>query len=132
MSFATSLDIIASWLGLFAALFFSIGVLHFDPARAEAIATKMWGRGLAISEEMLSQKADFIVGAFLLVLSFFVQFTIKAFPGLLEQSATTSHLNGVAISVAVATAIAIFSRIAGSRLGKVFRRQLQMQTKEKL
>ena len=132
MNLATALDIIASCLGLFSALFFSIGILHLKPERADDIATKMWGSGLAISEEMLSQKSDFIVGAFLLLLSFLVQFFIKAFPDLFAQSVAQNQLHGVAVSVAIATAIAFVSRIANLRLGRVFLRQLQARTKEKL
>ncbi len=132
MNLATSLDIIASCLGLFSAVFFSIGILHFKSGRAEEVATKMWGRGLAAAEDMLSQKADFIVGSFLLVLSFSVQFALKAFPSIFEQSVVENQIQGVAISVAIATAIAIASRIANHHLGKVFLRQLQESTAGKL
>ena len=132
MTLAASIDIIASCLGLFSALFFSIGILHFQPAQAEEIATKMWGRGLSIAEEMLSQKADFIAGAFLLILSFLLQFVLKVFPDSFEQTAALDHLQGVVIAVAVSVAIATICRIASFRLGKVFLRQLQTSTKGKL
>lgn len=132
MTLAVSLDIMSSWLGLFSALFFCVGILHFDPSKAEQIATKMWGRGMAISEEMLVQKADFIVGAILLVLSFSIQFTIKAFPSFFELSVTPSHITGVVFAVAASTTVAIVSRIVGFHLGKLFLRQLQKQTAGKL
>ena len=132
MNIATNLDIIASCLGFFSALFFSIGVLHFKPSRADEIATKMWNKGLAISEEMLSQKADFIVGAFLLVLSFLLQFVLKVFPESFAQTAAPNHTQGVVIAVAVSVAIATVCRIVGSLLGKGFLRQLQTSTKGKL
>ena len=132
MNLATILDLSASCLGLFSALFFCVGVLHLKPERADEIATKMWGKGFAISEEMLSQKSDFIVGAFLLLLSFMVQFVVKAFPDLFSRSVAQDQLNGVAISVAGAIAITFVARILNLHLGKVFLRQVQERTKGKL
>ncbi|MCB4358276.1 hypothetical protein [Quatrionicoccus australiensis] len=132
MSVAAVLDLAASCLGLFSALFFCIGILHLNPNRAEEIATKMWGKGQAIAEEMLLQKSDFIVGAILLLLSFLVQFIVKAFPAFLSQLATQEQLHGVAISIAIASAIAVVARTANRRIGKVFLRQLQERTAGKV
>jgi len=132
MSLAAILDLAASCLGFFSALFFCIGILHFTPARAEEIATKMWGQGNAIAEEMLRQKSDFIVGAFLLLLSFLVQFVVKAFPAFLSQVFVQEQLHGVAISAAIALVLVVVARIANLLLGKVFLRQLQARTEGKL
>ena len=92
----------------------------------------MWGKGQAIAEEMLLQKSDFIVGAVLLLLSFLVQFIVKAFPAFLSQPAMQEQLHGVAISIAIASAIAAVARAANRRLGKVFLRQLQARTAGKV
>ncbi len=132
MSLSAVLDLAASCLGLFSALFFCIGILHFNSGRAEGFATKMWGKGLAIAEEILQQKSDFIVGAVLLLLSFFVQFVVKAFPAVLSQVVVQEQLHGVAISIAIASALAIVARTANRLLGKVFLRQLQERTAGKL
>ncbi len=132
MSVAAVLDLAASCLGLFSALFFCIGILHLNPDRTEEIATRMWGKGQAIAEEMLLQKSDFIVGAVLLLLSFLVQFIVKAFPAFLSQPAMQEQLHGVAISIAIASAIAAVARAANRRLGKVFLRQLQERTAGKV
>lgn len=132
MSLADILDLAASCLGLFSALFFCVGILHFTPARAEEIATKMWGKGQAIAEEMLLQKSDFIVGAVLLLLSFLVQFVVKAFPSFLSQVAVLEQLHGVAISIAIASALAVVARTVNRLLGKVFLRQLRERTAGKL
>lgn len=91
MSLAAILDLAASCLGFFSALFFCVGILHFTPSRAEEIATLFWGKGDAIAKEMLLQKSDFIIGAFLLMLSFFVQFLIKAFPSLPKLSCKSNY-----------------------------------------
>ena len=132
MSLAAILDLAASCLGLFSALFFCIGILHLNPGRAEEIATKMWGKGQVIAEEMLLQKSDFIVGAVLLLLSFLVQFVVKAFPSFLSQVAVQGQLHGVAISIAIASALVVVARTANLLLGKVFLRQLQERTAGKL
>lgn len=132
MSLAAILDLAASCLGFFSALFFCIGILHFTPSRAEEIATKMWGKGKAIADEMLLQKSDFIIGAFLLLLSFLVQFIVKAFPSFLSQIFVQEQLHGVAISVAIASVLVVVARIANLLLGKVFLRQLQTRTEGKL
>ncbi len=132
MNLAAILDLTASCLGLFSALFFCVGILHFTPARAEEIATKMWGRGNTIAQEILLQKSDFVVGACLLLLSFLVQFVVKASPAFLSQVFVQEQLHGVAVSVAIALALVVVARIANLLLGKVFLRQLQVRTEGKL
>jgi hypothetical protein len=132
MSLNAVLDLAASCLGLFSALFFCIGILHLSPGRTEEIATKMWGKGQAIAEEMLLQKSDFIVGAVLLLLSFAVQFVLKAFPSFLSQIAIQEHLHGVAMSIAIASALAGVARTVNHLLGKAFLRQLQKRAAGKL
>ena len=132
MSIAAILDLLASCLGLFSALFFCVGILHLNPTRAEEIATKMWGTGQAIAEEMLLQKSDFIVGVVLLLLSFAVQFVVKASPDSFSDVTVQDRLHGVAISVGVASALALSARIANRILGKIFLRQLIKRTERKL
>jgi hypothetical protein len=132
MSLAAILDLSASCLGFFSALFFCIGILHFSPARAEEIATKMWGKGKSIAEEMLLQKSDFIVGAFLMLLSFLVQFVVKAFPSWLSQVFVQEQLHGVAMSLAIALTLLVAARIANLLIGKAFLRQLQTRAEGKI
>lgn len=132
MSLAAILDLAASCLGFFSALFFCVGILHFTQSRAEEIATLFWGKGEAIAKEMLLQKSDFIVGAFLLMLSFFVQIVIKAFPSILSQVVVQEQILGLAIAVAIASALTIFARILNLHLGKVFLQQHQARTEGKL
>lgn len=131
MSLGAVLDLAATCIGLFSALFFCIGILHLKSDRAEVIATKMWGKGLVIAEEMLLQKSDFIVGAFLLLLSFLVQFIVKAFPSHFSQSVVQVQLHGVGISVAITLALVVVARTLNLLLGKAFLRQLQARTAEK-
>ncbi len=132
MELSAILDLTASCLGLFSGLFFCVGIFHFRIERAEKIAALNWGKGLAIAEEMLLQKSEFIAGTFLLLLSFLVQFVIKAFPFGFSQTITTEHLSGVAVSVAIASAFAIAARVANQALGRVFLKQLHARTEGKL
>lgn len=133
MSFNAVLDLFATCLGFFSALFFCVGILHFDLDRAEEIATKMWEADLAVSEEMVLQKADFVAGACLLLLSFMVQVMLKLSPSSTFSSDLTDEWwNGAAISLAGATSFAFFVRIASLRLGKVFLQRLRARTEGKL
>ena len=132
MSLATIIELAALLLGLFSALFFCIGILHLKPDRVEEIATRMWGKGVAIAEEMITQKSDFIAGAFLLVLSFFMQFIVKAIPEPFAQVAVQNATHGAVVSVAIATAITLCVRIANHHLRKVFLRQVQQRIQGKI
>ena len=133
MSLAAVLDLFSTCLGLFSALFFCVGILHFDLDRAEEIATKMWDADLAVSEEMLLQKADFVAGACLLLLSFFVQVMLKISPSSTFSTALAEDWwYGVAISLAAATSLAFVVRIASLRLGKAFVQRLRVRTEGKL
>lgn len=92
----------------------------------------MWGKGKSIAEEMLIQKSDFIVGAFLMLLSFLVQFVVKAFPSWLSQVFVQEQLHGVAMSLAIALTLLVAARIANLLLGKAFLRQLQTRAEGKM
>lgn len=131
MSIAATLDLGAAILGLFSALFFCIGVLHFKTGRAEEIATLMWGSDFAIAEELVLQKADFIAGAVLLLLSFLVQVMLKIAPGSFSDQLFDGQMIGATVSAACATAIVLVVRMANLHLRRVFLRQLQERTEGK-
>ncbi len=98
MNLATVIDISAAVLGLFSGVFFCVGVLYVKDSTLETIATSMWGKGVIIATELAQQKSEFIFGAALLFLSFFVQVVGKFLsPEIGSTAVASSQLIGAAL-----------------------------------
>jgi hypothetical protein len=109
MNLATVIDIAAACLGLFAGVFFAVGVLNVENSTLETIATSMWEKGQTIAKELALQKVDFTFGAALLVLSFLVQVAGKCLPAdvALSVVATSTLCGAVAGVVGPLTFVAV-------------------------
>ena len=98
MSLSSIIDLSGATLGLFSGVFFCIGMLHIKNSTIENIATSFYGSGFTLANELVQQKSEFIFGAILLFLSFFVQVIGKFIPH--DMAATVvapSHLEGAAL-----------------------------------
>lgn len=73
MNFAAVIEFSAATLGLCSGFLFCIGVLNLKDETLKTIAESMWGSKPTLAKELALQKVDFIFGAILLGLSFFVQ-----------------------------------------------------------
>lgn len=74
MTLQTFLNLIAACLGFLAALFFVVGVAHLRAADIKRIASSGWG-GFSqnLADSFATQRAEYLAGAILLVLSFVSQ-----------------------------------------------------------
>lgn len=98
MNLSAIIDVSAVTLGLFSGVFFCAGALHIKDLTIEVIATSFYYSGMALAEELVKQKSEFIFGAALLFLSFLVQVVGKFLP---PEAASTvvasSQLYGAAL-----------------------------------
>lgn len=73
LSHSTALTLIASGVGFAAALFFCVGNISNSPARIVDQAAMRWDFSEPVARALASQRAQYIAGALLLVLSFALQ-----------------------------------------------------------
>jgi hypothetical protein len=67
------LNILGLCIGFISALFFSSGALSMSPSKIQRIATSYWDANQHWGDSLADQRSDYIVGAFLLLLSFTAQ-----------------------------------------------------------
>lgn len=82
----TFLNILAACVGFISASFFSVGVLRMKIEDMAYSATILWDTNQHLADSIASQRADYITGALLLVLSFSLQLAANLVPPALEPS----------------------------------------------
>lgn len=98
MNLSDIIELSSSALGLFSSAFFCVGVLHIKDSTIDVIATSFYYSGMALAEELVKQKSEFIFGATLLFLSFMVQVAAKFLPQELASTVVvSSQLYGAAL-----------------------------------
>jgi protein-S-isoprenylcysteine O-methyltransferase Ste14 len=73
MTLAIFLNIIGLCLGFVSAIFFAIGALTMTPAKIQKVAASYWDANQHWGDSIADQRADYIVGALLLLLAFLSQ-----------------------------------------------------------
>jgi hypothetical protein len=93
MTLSAIADVFGLFLGFLSSVFFCIGALSVSPGRIREIAVPRYDINKPWADELAQQRADYIVGGTLLLLSFVLQCLAKADPLLkydmpIDQSAT--------------------------------------------
>ena len=100
MNLATVIELSAAVTGLFSSAFFCVGMLHVKDSTFRTIATSMWESKPTVAKELALQQVDFIFGAILLFVAFFVQGAVKFLPSDVSlYVVTTSTWSGFAVSL---------------------------------
>ena len=86
MPLSTFLNILAACAGFLSALFFALGTLHLKTKDIVGIAGTYWGFNKHLADSIASQRAEYIFGALLLVLSFSLQLAANLVPSTLQPS----------------------------------------------
>ncbi len=73
MPLSTYLNIFGASIGLMSALFFAFGALMMSPDKIGLISSSYWDENLHWRDSLAEQRADYICGAILLLLSFSCQ-----------------------------------------------------------
>ena len=70
MTFSAQLETIAASVGFLAALFFGLGALVIRPKEIIDISSTYWDYNENLQKSLVAQRADYIIGALLLLVSF--------------------------------------------------------------
>lgn len=95
--------------GFVAALFFCIGTARLGSASLFDLASTFWGYNRALFQALAAQRADYVCGAFLLVISFVAQVAAFYVPA---RVSVENLVDEAAIALLAVAALALASVIA--------------------
>ena len=84
MLLSTFLNILGSSVGLLSALFFALGTLRLRTKDIVGIAGTYWDFNQNLADSIASQRAEYIAGALLLLVSFALQLAANLVPSTLQ------------------------------------------------
>lgn len=128
MTLAVFLNVIGLCLGFVSAIFFAIGALTMTPAKIQKVAATYWDANQHWGDSIADQRADYIVGALLLLLSFFSQLSATLVPSAFEPSLLQPFGCAIAEIVAALTLLLVCSVLLRNAIAKSTKLQVrQMQ-----
>ena len=136
MQIVTFLNILSASIGLLAALFFAAGMVRMTAEDVWNSARMQWDINEHLVSSIASQRAEYIVGSLLLLLSFSLQLLANLVPSSVEPSLLQPFGCAIAEIVATLTFLLVCSSLLRGTLskstkGKVLRFQAEAEAKEK-
>lgn len=137
MHIVTFLNILSASIGFLAALFFAAGMIRMNAEDVWHSARMQWDINEHLVSSIASQRAEYIVGALLLLLSFSLQLLANLIPSTAEPSLLQPFGCAIAEIVAVVAFLLVCSFFARGSLSKsttskVLRLQAESEEKEAL
>lgn len=128
MSLSLYLNVLGLCVGFMSAVFFSAGALAMTPDKIQRIATSYWDTNQHWGDSLVDQRADYVMGAALLLISFSLQLAGNVVPAtitpaILQPIGCASSQIIVAIAVLLASSIALRNLISNKT--KVQVREIQ-------
>lgn len=124
MTLSTFLNILGSCIGFMSAVFFSIGALFASPKDIYETTSMKWDVNQHWADSIAEQRADYIAGGLLLLLSFSLQLSANLVP----LAAQPSPLQHFGYDIAEIVAVIAFLLVCSV----LFRNANAKTTKEKL
>lgn len=118
MSLSVFLNILGLCLGFMSAIFFSVGALTMTPDKIRKVASTYWDINENWGHSIAEQRADYIVGALLLLLSFSSQLSATLIPEEFQPSLLQPLGCAVAETVAVLTLLLMCSVLLRGTISK--------------
>lgn len=137
MTLAQFLNTLGACLGFASALFFAAGAIFTSPKRVFHIAKSYWDINSHWADSICDQRADYISGSLLLVLSFSSQLSANLIPSDTQQSQFQPYGCAIAEIVAALTflllcAVVLRNAVAKSTKETVRQMQTEALAKEEL
>ena len=131
MTFTTFLNIMGASVGFMAAIFFSIGAMTMTPEKIFKIAAAYWDANQHWGYSIADQRADYIVGALLLLLAFSAQLSANLIPSASEPSLLQPFGCAIAEIVAALALLLVCSVLLRSAISKSTRQKVrQLETED--
>ena len=132
MPIDTFLNILSSCIGFMSAIFFSVGAIIMTPLSILKITTAYWDANEHWGDSVAEQRADYIAGGLLLLLSFSLQLLANLVPSTSEPSPLQPYGCAIAEIVAVLAFLLVSSVLIRSSVAKSTKQKVRQMQKEKL
>ena len=86
MSVDKYLTVLGACIGFLSAVFFAMGTLRMKNQDVKGIASTYWDFNQHLADSITSQRAEYVVGSFLLLLAFLLQLVVALLPEPIEVS----------------------------------------------
>ncbi|MDP2760706.1 MAG: hypothetical protein Q8O64_09955 [Sideroxyarcus sp.] len=131
MPLSTFLNIAASCVGFMASAFFAVGAMTMTPPKIFNISATYWDSNQPWGDSIADQRADYITGGLLLLLSFSLQLSASLVPSTLEPSLLQPFGCAIAEIVAAIALLLVCSVLFRNALAKSTKTQVhQLQAED--
>ena len=110
------MNLLAAGAGTLSAAFFAIGTLRQSDRTIFEIAGTYYDVNKHLAEALSEQRAEYAVGAFLLLATFLLQVSANIVPPTLQPSFLQSEWMAIGVASAVLAACAVVARVTCHRL----------------
>ena len=132
MTLSTFLNILGACIGFMSAVFFSVGATIMTPKLIYKISATYWDFNQHWGDSIADQRADYIAGGLLLLLSFSVQLSANLIPSTLSPSLLQPFGCAIAEIVASISLLLVCSFLLRNAIAKSTKRQVHQIQKEAL
>ena len=132
MLLSTLLNILGASLGFLSAMFFAIGALGMRPQKIMQISSSYWDANQHWGDSIAEQRADYIAGALLLLLSFSSQLAANLVPSTLQPSLLQPLGCAIAEIVAVVLALLVSTVLLRNAVAKTTKTKVRRLQAEKI
>lgn len=128
MSAQTFLSLLAASIGFLSALFFILGPIDLKIKDIISIASSAYGGfSRAFANSLAAQRADYIIGALLLVLTFSLQIAANLIPASLQAGIFLSFDNGIYVIVLLTCALLLIALAFRAAFAKSTRKRIRQE-----
>lgn len=132
MTLSTFLNILGACIGFMSAVFFSVGATMMTPELICKISATYWDANQHWGDSIADQRADYIAGGLLLLLSFSLQLSANLVPSALSPSLLQPFGCAIAEIVAVISFLLVCAVLLRNAISKSTKRQVHQMQKEQL
>jgi hypothetical protein len=125
-------NILAACIGFMASIFFAIGALTMTPAKIQKVAATYWDSNQHWGDSIADQRADYIVGALLLLLSFSSQLAATLIPQDIQLSLLQPLGCAIAETISVVVLLLVCSALLRNAIAKSTKQTVRRMQTEKL
>ena len=125
MPLATFLSILGACVGFASALFFAVGTLRLRTREVADIARTSWDFNEHLADSIASQRAEYVVGAILLLLSFAAQLASNLVPSSIMLALLQSRGQALGAVVALMFLLGICAWVLTNVLAKSTQRAVR-------
>lgn len=130
MTLSTFLNIFGLCIGFISAIFFAIGALTMTPTKIQRVAATYWNSNQHWGDSIADQRADYIVGAVLLLLSFASQLAANLVPPSFEPSLLQPFEFAIAKIAAALASLLVFAVALRHAIAKLTKSQVRLIQEE--